>query len=165
MWRDKYKKINLSVNSVNEFLNSFKNILKVNRVAGYLLPHLFGVVTNNLIAEDVIFSMNLVKEDMFCILPTISKVRNYGHDGSGVNCGVDKENVFVSQRIDTAKSFDFSTPVDNVSENEELTNRLHKKLKASNVIFFEIIVLFLARNTRLYEYYRKVKKIIKHKIL
>lgn len=62
LWKNKYNKIDLSVRSVNEFLKSYRDIFKVIRVARYLLPHLFDVVNKNMVAGDIIFSMNLVKK-------------------------------------------------------------------------------------------------------
>ena len=159
LWKNKYNKIDLSVNSVKEFLKSYRNIFKVIRDANYLLPHLFDVVNKNRVAGDTIFSMNMVENNMFCVLPTISKVRNYGLDGTGLHCGVDKKNIFINQPIDGAKYFDFSTPEDKVSENKELTLLIEKKFKIPNVEVFKRGMLFLARNTNLHKYYKKLKKI------
>jgi len=161
LWKNKYNNIDLSVSSVNEFLKSYRNILKVTKDANYLLPHLIDVVNKNHVAGDTIFSMNMVKNNMFCILPTISKVRNYGLDGTGVHCGLTKKNSFINQPIDGAKFFDFSTPEDKVSENKELTLMIQKKLKTPNVEVFKRSILFLARNTNLHKNYKKLKKIFR----
>ena len=158
LWKNRHNKIDISVSSVNKFLKNYKNIVKVRRVANYLLPHLFDIVTNNFVAGDIIYSMNLVKNNMFCILPVISKVRNYGLDGTGVHGGLTKNNVFMNQSIDDAKYFDFSTPVNKVTENKELTLIVQKNLGMPNIEVFKRLMLFLARNTNLYEYYKKLKK-------
>lgn len=146
LWKHKFNKIDLSVNSVKEFLKNYGDILKIIRVAGYLLPHLFDVVNKRLVAGDVIFSMNLVKNNMFCILPTISKVRNYGYDGTGVNCGIDRENIYINQTIDNAKFFDFSSPEDGILENREIYRIVQNKLKTPNLEVFKRYILYLIRN-------------------
>ena len=55
------------------------------------------------------------KNNMYCMFPTISLVRNYGFDGSGLHCGVDDGNdTYSNQLIDRRKIFesDYSIPVE-----------------------------------------------------
>jgi glycosyltransferase involved in cell wall biosynthesis len=159
-WRSKYKKIDLGVKPVENFLKSFKNILKTMKEANYLLPHLFDVVAKNITAADTVFSMNLVKNNMFCVLPIVSKVRNYGHDGSGAHSGRDNEGVFLDQTIDTARLFDFSAPAAEVVENKKISSGIQNILKTTNMEVLTLGMIFLARNTRLHEYYKGLKNII-----
>ena len=160
LWKEKYENIELSVNSVGEFLKNYKNVLKVINSANHLLPLLFDIVEKNHIAGDVIFTMNLIKNNMFCVLPIISKVRNYGNDGTGVHCTIDRENILINQNIDDANFFDFSNSA-KIIYNKELANRLFKKARISNARVFERIMLFLTRNTAPNRYYVRLKKSIK----
>ena len=161
LWKNKHKNKDISVKSVKEFLKSYKNILNIIKKANYLLPHLFDMINKNLIAGDTAYSMNLVKNNMFCILPTISKVRNYGHDGSGVHCGSTRKDVFKDQLIDNARYFDFSVPVNKVMENKELNSAVQKRLGVSPPETFKRGLIFFARGTNLHEYYKKLRDIIK----
>lgn len=51
--------------------------------------------------------------DMYCVFPTLSLVRNIGHDGSGAHCNPIENDIFATQTIDDKKTFDsnFDLPV------------------------------------------------------
>ncbi len=55
--------------------------------------------------------IQLIEQNLFCIFPIVSKVRNWGHDGSGVNCDTVKDNPFISQKIDYLNCFDYSDKI------------------------------------------------------
>src|SRR3989344_4125876 len=74
-------------------LSEDDNFFKLVKTANYLLPKLFDMVEKDRIAGDAIFIMNMIKKKMFCVFPTVSKVRNYGNDGTGANCHRDEENI------------------------------------------------------------------------
>jgi hypothetical protein len=116
------------------------------------------MVNKNIVAGDTIFSMNMVKNNMYCVLPTISKVRNYGHDGTGVHSGLSKKDIFLNQAIDNAKYFDFSGLENKVFVDKELTYNVNKFLKPTNFEVFKRGLLFLTRNTNLHEYYKRLKR-------
>lgn len=155
-WKSKYYKVDLSLNSVEKYLGSLRNMLKIKKEASYLLPHLFDITTKNIIAADSIFSMNLVKNSMFCVLPTISKVRNYGYDGSGAHAGNDNKSFLANQNIDDTKIFNFSSPPDAVEQNEEISSRIDKALGYSNKETVMLGILYFVRNTGLYKFYKKL---------
>ena len=52
-------------------------------------------------------------EDLFTVVPTVSKVRNYGNDGSGVHCPrpSDKDQYFRSRPIDEDTHFEMTNDV------------------------------------------------------
>jgi len=51
---------------------------------------------------DVFLSMFLIKNNMYSVFPIVSKVRNMGHDGSGLHCKVTNE--YSNQIIDDGNS-------------------------------------------------------------
>lgn len=102
-WKDKYRNVDLTVNSVSKYIESPKNIYKLNRVANHYFFQLLKIVRTREIVGDIIFCMHLVKNNMFCIFPTISKVRNCGWDGTGFHCNKEQNNTFSSQSIDKKK--------------------------------------------------------------
>ncbi len=98
---------NLKKASINQYANMVKGIL------GYT-PDLF---LDNCIREvDLAFALYMQAFQMKMVFPVISKVRNWGYDGSGVNCGEIKynagENVthrnfsFEMQELDESLSFE-----------------------------------------------------------
>lgn len=44
---------------------------------------------SQIIAMDITCSIYLIMNDMYQLQPVVSKVRNWGNDGSGLHCGVD----------------------------------------------------------------------------
>jgi hypothetical protein len=62
-----------------------------------------------------------IKNNTYSVYPTISKVKNHGHDGSGINCGFIDDDIYSAQEIDTNVEFDYSsdaplvdTAIDNI---------------------------------------------------
>ena len=84
-------------------------------------------------------------EDKYTIGPTISKVRNHGHDGSGVHCAV--SNRFEDQEIDTNLHFDLDEiPIKAID------------LKAFNAYFAVSFKNRLYLIKRLFKYYLRTNK-------
>lgn len=89
-WVDKYL-------AFNGFIENKKllELIRNKRVQEYFERNkmesiLYGIVkmsNNNKILEDFIVAAYLVYNNMRCILPTKSMVRNHGFDGSGLHCG------------------------------------------------------------------------------
>jgi len=57
--------------------------------------------------------INILVNDKYCIFPTISKVRNWGHDGTGIHCGEMNNDIFRLQPIDKNLLFEYypETPI------------------------------------------------------
>lgn len=49
----------------------------------------------------------LMLENKYCVFPKLSKVRNWGHDGSGFHCSNHAVDTFASQDIDNSNTFDY----------------------------------------------------------
>lgn len=77
--------------------NNLSNLLK-NRIS--IIPSLQKCKKGNIILADSLITSYLYIDNKFCLFPKISKVRNWGHDGSGVNGGNIKEDIFKNQEID-----------------------------------------------------------------
>lgn len=56
---------------------------------GYIIEHkrVFFNEDGSLRPIDIVMDVYMIMNNMFSILPTVSKVRNWGMDGSGQNCG------------------------------------------------------------------------------
>jgi hypothetical protein len=84
---------------------------------------------------DVSYVHHCIKNEMYCIFPTHSKVRNFGHDGSGSNCIIDPR--FVSQKFYEEKkllfSFELQKTVDSVFSKK---NSVYFGGKSRAIVFF-----------------------------
>lgn len=56
---------------------------------------------------DIVVNVYMIMNDMYSILPTVSKIRNWGMDGSGQNCGKKQSMTADKQEFDTNESFEF----------------------------------------------------------
>ncbi len=62
---------------------------------------------------DIAIGIGLSREPRLrCVFPCVTKVRNHGHDGSGVNCTADVHAPFGEQSIDTSRVFAFRQAVE-----------------------------------------------------
>lgn len=63
---------------------------------------------------DSIYEVYAILEDKYFLLPSVSKVRNYGNDGTGVHClrmGKQANELYSRQPIDQSTVFDFTDDV------------------------------------------------------
>lgn len=95
--------------SANEYmgsvLGSWSKSLKLFMKAPKELNSLITMFTRNLIWGDVLICADCIIEGKGSIFPTISKVRNWGDDGSGLHCIHDEG--LSNQVIDENSHFDF----------------------------------------------------------
>lgn len=68
----------------------------------------------------------MIDREYFTIAPILSKVRNWGDDGSGLHCG--NENVGKNQVIDEQENFDFDT-VQIYDDSQEIQKKMRKYLE------------------------------------
>jgi len=74
--------------------NVFK---KINYGNPHLAPMLKRIAEETLNAGDAIKSSLILKNDHYSVFPSVSMVRNIGHDGTGEHCGIN--NMFSKQEI------------------------------------------------------------------
>jgi hypothetical protein len=109
MWKDKFTMYyrDMQYDAVTAKL---RNPLLAVSIARSLPGFLHVVKTGNVVC-DVVATANLKIKNMYCVFPSVTKVKNHGHDGSGVNGGIIKgKNIYLSQELDTDDVFTFSEP-------------------------------------------------------
>lgn len=106
IWRDRFSDEILSLETIENYLKSPKNAFEVEKYASHYLPALLLTIKTKHVTGDTAMCMHLIKNNMYCIFPTLSKVRNYGHDGSGIHCGL--SDIYKSQPIDDKSTFLYS---------------------------------------------------------
>ena len=86
------------------------------------LPDILKIAKTKHLTGDTLVCVHLIKNNMYCIFPSVSKVRNYGNDGSGLHCLIDDK--FISQEIDKRQSFEYRK-IEN-QENPDVNKVLRK---------------------------------------
>lgn len=105
LWREKYNLINWDWGSINKTIHQFfKNPSKIynfSKISDSYIPALLNMYNNKIIHGDIYISLFLFLRGMYSVFPINNRVRNYGHDGSGLNCGIDKENIYSKQGLNS----------------------------------------------------------------
>ncbi len=142
IWKKKWEKIDFNVDHLKKYLSDKNNIKEIKKTAAPVLPYLKEVVKTGRINGDTIIVYYLLKKNMFSVFPCLSKVRNHGHDGSGVNCEPSK--LYKNIKIDDGtKKIEF---LDKIIIDEKINNQLEKMF--SNKLWYRGI--------------RKIKKLLLH---
>lgn len=89
IWRDRYEDIEWNISGLNEFLLDNNRGIQVS--SKVLLKNLNKIIKTNNILGDAYLCYHQIKNGMMSIFPVISRVRNNGHDGSGLHCEDSKE--------------------------------------------------------------------------
>ncbi len=101
LWESKSKDLIVSrEDHFNFFINKLSNIflaISYFSRANHLIKGIYRYFLKNHEAGDRYINLKIFCEDSFSLYPGISRVRNIGHDGSGINCKISEEHL--SQRI------------------------------------------------------------------
>lgn len=95
----------------NEMKALLKDISYIKESLKYFqLANLYALLTENKKPRygDGAITINLLKNNKYCVFPTISKVRNHGHDNSGVHKSITKKDIYKNQTIDNDIQFFFT---------------------------------------------------------
>ncbi|HEY5368231.1 MAG TPA: hypothetical protein VIJ75_04500 [Hanamia sp.] len=145
-WKEKLDKIDFSDNTaflkVREFLKDYQSIRKINAVADTYLPALLLMIKKNQIHGDIYVCMHQVLHNMYSVFPTVSRVRNMGRDGSGLNCGFNDYSIYAEQEIYEVQN-DYQLPA-NITRDSKIDSVLKdyfKRDKKANIK--NLVKLFL----------------------
>lgn len=86
-WRRAWKYFDRDESILEEIKKSSNLRKKINRAGEDLIPMLKNQINGKLDSWAVFWSINVIKNDGVCINPVKSKIRNIGHDGTGIHCG------------------------------------------------------------------------------
>jgi len=131
-WRDKYDKYRKKFyrkGIAKKQIVDLKSSLQIAKSNFRMIRSLLRIAISEEIYADVLTTYGLYIMNMYCVFPVISKVKNHGHDGSGVHS---KEDVasdrFKNQKIDSAENFRYSIGLGNKAKqsiDKELEKYFH----------------------------------------
>jgi hypothetical protein len=168
LWRDKNREMANVVNVewLEDIINDWKKLFLIYRKSRTLMVH-FGThyilnpnpnfyIDGRIYYIDIIYELYMIFNNKYSIMPTISKIRNYGADGSGQNCIYDKNQLDVEhlQKLDTEETFEFI--LDTVEKRRKKIQRyIRNKSKFGHSEFMALKVFLYC------VYYVKVKNAYK----
>ncbi|MDP3115400.1 MAG: hypothetical protein Q8M98_11625 [Candidatus Cloacimonadaceae bacterium] len=129
-WRDRYQSLNYTINDLCAYLRKPVNVIRAYRIAPHYIASMLGKVQSKADFDpfsDAVINLYLRNHNQYCIFPTLSKVRNFGHDGTGLRSGIIQgDNPFVTQAIDDATSFEFQSNTEELFENPAINRMLFR---------------------------------------
>jgi len=103
LWRDKWSKIDwnedTALKKVRKFLNNYNQVIRFDMIANNYVPALIKMIELNTLHGDGYICMMLFANNMYSIFPTVSRVRNLGHDGTGMNCHEIIDDIYKDQEL------------------------------------------------------------------
>lgn len=128
IWRDKYiaqQWNDNSIKEINRYLHKPWKAFQLNSYQYGLLDGLMRIVKTGNFTGDRMFCFSNLINGTYSVFPTVSKVRNTGHDGSGAHCSnMDENNIFHKQIIDDKSTFNYD--INNEKKNMEVYKALRK---------------------------------------
>ena len=141
LWKKKWQKVEFSLDYIKNNLASRESIKKMNSIAGHYYPACQKMIETGHITDDGLISLYIINNDMFSVFPTVSKVKNFGMDGSGEHCGNIENDPYARQIMDTQLHFDYTENVD--KENNEIYGALKKHFR---IPLIKRLKMFIKRN-------------------
>jgi hypothetical protein len=144
-WKHKFNNNKYTVNDMLEFIINKNNLKELNSISE---RHFFNLAKAILKNEerygDFTMFLKNISENRYCIFPTLSKVKNLGNDGSGVNCEAIDEEKFRDQAIDKSKTFEFGNEME-IKTNKEINLVLKRyfRLSRKQKIFFPAVYILI----------------------
>jgi hypothetical protein len=151
LWREKFQKIDLGEEivqlNVEDFLKNYIKVIQLDKIANHYIPALLHMHNVHQVHGDTYISMYQFLNNMYSVFPVISRVRNMGHDGSGVNCVV-VDKVFSAQEIYSG-SGNYETP--KILKADEVIDKIlydyfKTQLKSKIKLFIKLILFKLGFN-------------------
>lgn len=135
-WKDKFDRVDWSIESLDGFLRceSTRSLIKNKSV----LKALEKTSETKKILGDSFLIYHQVNNNLVSVFPVISKVRNHGHDGSGLNCGYSKEaySIYSKQAIsDGSENWDNNFP-EKIVLNPNIKKYVDKKLYPNRFFYY-----------------------------
>lgn len=147
IWKNKFIEPKYSTKDLQDFISVKKNVSQLNKISNRHYYNVIEAIIKQIGRElDFTYFLNNTKNNTYSIFPTISKVRNNGHDGSGVNCVEKTNNKLFDQILDQDETFKISN--NNYFESPEITNRYKEyftpkwKTKIKNYSYYLIYKFF-----------------------
>jgi glycosyltransferase involved in cell wall biosynthesis len=152
IWRDKWNKMEWDTHKgleiVRQFLRGYGDVYKLNKIANHYVPALILMLRIQRLNGDGYVPVYQFMNKMYSVFPVVSRVRNIGHDGSGVNCGTMEDDIYERQEIYQGSS-DYQVKEilkSNVQMDKILFQHFSRKLKTQLKTCFELVLTNIGFN-------------------
>ena len=129
---------------MDEILFSWKMSMRLFKLRARSLNNLISMRLRGQWYGDCVNTIDMLLNNVYCIFPAISKIRNWGHDGSGLHCSV--SDIYLKQEIDTDNHFVYDKI--ELKENKhvrKMLNRTDVNLWGRLIVFFRYIFFSMCK--------------------
>lgn len=107
-WRDRWNRVDWSVNDFAEFMGDPVAQGMLNRGGADLTPMLKMQMEGKIDSWAIRWCYSHFKNNAYCLFPRTSLVQNIGFDGSGTHCGISQKNEIAADNF--ASTFNYRFP-------------------------------------------------------
>ena len=133
IWKEKWEKVNfepeIAMDNIRNFLKNYLEVYKLQKIANHFLPAMIEMLKQKSIHGDSLICLYLYQNKMNSIFPIISRVRNTGHDGSGLHGGNLESNIYREQAIFCGN--ENHVHIKNIQPHKATNNMLYSFFKSS----------------------------------
>jgi hypothetical protein len=97
LWRHKWNRVDWSLKSFNIMLSKEVNYKRIKQNYRRYYSELLNIRDSGVLIGDYFLFLYMIDNNMYSVLPVKSRVRNIGHDGSGVHKGFSE--IYRNQKI------------------------------------------------------------------
>ena len=148
IWKEKWEKVDWHYTGLKTYLENMQNVKKLNSIAEIYVPALRRILETGYVTGDSLICYHQIINNMLSVFPVVSRVRNTGHDGSGINCGYMESDLYRKQVIYTG-SDSYNLPHD-IKPNEEINRILKKHFRISFKSKIKTAAKLLLKNAGFY---------------
>lgn len=129
-WRRKYQKLTFDINEIQDCMIQDKCRRAIR--SKFIRSHLNSILKTNLVTGDTYHCFYQYMNSMSSLFPKISRVRNHGHDGTGVHgSDLPQKNIYKDQYIfEGVSEIEF---IDNLKINYSVNREIDKYLEYRNL--------------------------------
>jgi hypothetical protein len=98
-WEKVYSEKTNSTAIVRDFLKNYYSVYRFQKIANHYLPSLLYMLKRQMVIGDSYINLYLFKNNMYSVFPLFSRVRNLGHDGSGVHSVYKVDDIFTKNNV------------------------------------------------------------------
>lgn len=147
-WRDKHILPDNSFEEVVSYVRDKELQNQVKQVGEHVHRNLLSIYKSEHVTGDTVSSLYIVKNNLYSVFPVISRVRNWGHDGTGEHCGKSGAQLFHKQEI-YQKVDEPSVPYD-IQPDPKMFKIMRKYGKGSLKFQIKKIVLPMLKHMKLH---------------
>lgn len=151
-WTNKYEKYEREVNNCQDYKKDFiKNKIHATNLClrnPFMMNAVLNMIMRNKDYGDAYFLSYTYSHNLLNLFPSVSKVRNYGNDGSGENCKKIRDDKYQIQPIDSNETFIMNAiKVEKNKKIEKILSRIYKKnILYSTCVFLKFLYVVLRKN-------------------